>query len=340
MISKCFNIILLSLLSYTSVQAQESDQLRLMFYNVENLFDIYDDSLKRDESFTPEGDNHWNWWRFNDKLQKISKNIIAIGEWNNVDIIGLAEIENRYVLEELLSKTPLINAGYEIVHQESPDNRGIDVALLYLKDKLKLLEWEAIEVKFDGEDPRPTRDILYAKFQAFKKDTLHVFINHWPSRYGGQVATEPKRIRAAETVLAKVEQIQHKDPKANIVITGDFNDDPEDVSIKETLEAHKNADDADSLGLINLTANLGWNLGTHKYQGQWGVLDHMIISKSLWGRYENLQVKDQKVTIFSADWLFEEDKTYQGKRPYRTYLGPRYHGGFSDHLPVFIDIVR
>lgn len=326
------------LLCTLNIKAQNPAQIRVMFYNVENLFDTYDDSLKRDEAFTPYGSNRWSKWRYQDKLQKIAKNIIAIGEWENVDIVGLAEIENRYVLEQLLSETPLVNIGYEILHQESKDLRGIDVALLYLKDKLELLEWEALEVIFEAENSRPTRDILYAKFLVLPKDTLHVFVNHWPSRYGGQVATEPKRAAAAKCIRNKMTEIQKRDALANILITGDLNDEPEDISIKEVLQAKKYAEEADSMGLINLCANLGWNIGTHKYQGRWGVLDHIIVSKALLDGYGNLQVKSRLAQVFSANWLLEDDLSQQGKMPFRTYLGPRYHGGFSDHLPIFIDI--
>ncbi|MEX2588880.1 MAG: endonuclease/exonuclease/phosphatase family protein, partial [Chitinophagales bacterium] len=237
--------------------------------------------------------------------------------------------------EELLNKTPLINSGYEIVHEESPDNRGIDVGLIYLKDKLKLLEWEALEVKFPEENAWPTRDVLYAKFLVFEKDTLHTFVNHWPSRYGGQVATEPKRMLAAQVIVNKMDEIEKRDANANIFITGDLNDEPEDISVKEVLNAHKKPEDGH---LINLTANLGWNIGTHKYQGQWSVLDHIIISKALWYGKRNLKVKNQRAHVFSQDWLLEEDPTHQGVKPNRTYLGPRYNGGYSDHLPVYVDI--
>lgn len=336
--SKYFLINLILVFAFSHSYAQEktgNQSLRVMFYNVENLFDTYNDSLKRDDDFTPEGNNHWNWWRYNNKLQKVSKIIIAVGEWNPVDIIGFAEIENRYVLEELLTKTALINSEYEIIHQESPDSRGIDVGMIYLKDKLKLLSWEAIEVSFNEEGNRPTRDILYAKFLAFGSDTLHTFVNHWPSRYGGQVASEPKRMRAAQILSEKLKLIEKTDPNAAVVIVGDLNDEPENRSVHETLNASKSPDEGD---LINLTANMGWNIGTHKYQGKWGVLDHIIISKGLWFGYKTLKVKGQTAHIFSPDWLMEPDVSYQGMRPKRTYLGPRYVGGYSDHLPVYVDI--
>jgi len=315
------------------------DSLRIMFYNVENLFDPFDDSLKRDEEFTPEGERHWTWNKFQTKLSHIYKTIISVGNPMPPAIIGLSEIENRFVLNQLVYKTPFSKMDYRIVHEESPDRRGIDVGLLIDPKRVSLLYHEAIPIHFPFAPESKTRDILYAKLLIFEEDTLNVFVNHWPSRWGGQMVTDPKRKFVADVLKSKTDSILDINPKANIIIMGDFNDEPHDESLKNHLKAHNISD---STRLINLMLPLSSSKseGSHKYHDQWGFLDQIIVSKSLILPTNRIRIKNSLAQIFHASFLLEDDVKFMGKKPYRTFIGFKYNGGFSDHLPVFVDLYK
>ena len=310
--------------------------IRLMFYNVENLFDIVDDSLTQDESFTPEGDHHWNRFKYEEKLDHISKTVVAVGGWENVEVVGLCEVENRDVLEDLVHKTVLEPAKYEIIHRNSPDNRGIDVAMLYRPDKMKLDTAQFINV-FLGEDQRPTREVLCATFTTPNEAKIHVFVNHWPSRYGGQLESDPKRKAAAASVRVVVDSLLQENPLANIVLMGDFNDYPDNESVHDVLRARSDSTFTTPNHLYNLMSTISNNRGTHKYQGTWGSLDQIIISRAVFKGTNKVQKLDTPL-IFAAPFLLEEETKYPGEKPFRTYGALKYLGGYSDHLPVFIDL--
>lgn len=315
------------------------DSLRIMFYNVENLFDPFDDSLKRDDEFTSEGARHWTWNKFQTKLSHIYKTIISVGNPMPPAIIGLSEIENRFVLNQLVYKTPFSKMDYRIVHEESPDRRGIDVGLLIDPKRVKLLYHEAVPIHFPFAPESKTRDILYSKLLIFNEDTLHLFVNHWPSRWGGQMVTDPKRKYVADVLKSKTDSILQLNPKANIVIMGDFNDEPHDESLMEHLYA-RNIEDSTKLINLMLPLSLSKSKGSHKYHGQWGVLDQIIVSKFLVLPSNSIIVKNSTANIFNASFLLEDDIKFMGKKPYRTFTGFKYNGGYSDHLPVFIDIYK
>lgn len=314
--------------------------MRIMFYNVENLFDTENDSLKNDEEFLPNGMKFWTPKRYYTKLNQIATTVVSLGGWLPPQIIGLCEIENRKVLDDLCKKTGLKNFNYRIVHKESPDRRGIDVALLYQKSWFKPISYKAIEVKFPFNPGSTTRDILYVKGFTRNKDTLHLFVNHWPSRWGGQMETEQKRMQAASTLKASVDSIFAQHHKAKIVIMGDFNDYPENKSLKETLNANVDFKAIENNKLYNLSAFIQQTkkIGTHKHQADWGVLDQIIVSGALLNAQFGLKTNKEQVGIFFADFLLVDDETYTGKKSYRTYLGYKYLGGYSDHLPVFLDL--
>ncbi len=312
---------------------------RIMFYNVENLFDIYDDSLKRDDDFTPDGRYFWNERKFYNKIQKISKVIIAVGQWELPEIVGLCEIENLYVLKQILNKTALRNINYGIVHKESPDARGIDVAMFYRKDSFSPISYQAIPVKFPFAK-RTTRDILHVKGLLNSGDTIHVFVNHWPSRWGGQAETDRKRIFAASVLKHKTDSIFKANKNANIVIMGDFNDYPENTSIKKTLNTKFEYDNPQGGQLYNLAYYLQEekNLGTHKHAGEWGMLDQLIVSGALLKNENPIHTSTEDAHVFKAPFLLEKDEKYVGVRANRMYIGFKYHGGFADHLPVYLDL--
>ena len=211
-----------------------------------------------------------------------------------------------------------------------PDFRGIDVALLYDKDNVQPIYYNFYQLHFPFSPRTKTREILYSK-NLINKDTLHIFVNHWPSRRGGKEASEPKRIYVAEFLREKVDSILKTNNNAKIIITGDFNDEPTDSSIYYYLKAHSDTSFNDKGVLFNYMYEKKNNgEGSYKYRYEWNMLDQIIISKGLYN-------SKNKATILKEDWLLKEDERYTGKTIYRTYYGPRYQGGFSDHLPVFLD---
>lgn len=309
-------------------------QMRIMFYNVENLFDIYDAPEKRDDDFVPDKSYFWTHSKYQRKLNNISKVIVAAGGWKPIDIIGLAEIENRYVLKGLTEQTVLKKYNYNIIHKESGDKRGIDVALLYNPKSFTPILYTAISID-EPENEFFTREILYTKGIALNTDTLHIFVNHWPSRWGGELASEVKRIKAATALRHHVDSVLALNNMAKIIIIGDFNDTPQNQSIKKVLNALPPNDSC-----TNCLRNLSYSFdkaGTHKYQGDWAILDQIIVSDALLLR-KKIYTKPNAATIFYNDFLIEEDNSYMGIKPYRTFIGLRYNGGFSDHLPVILDL--
>ncbi|MEM7550748.1 MAG: endonuclease/exonuclease/phosphatase family protein [Bacteroidota bacterium] len=307
-------------------------RLRLAFYNVENLFDIYDDPTKRDNDFTPSGTFRWNDFKYRKKLSGLGKTLTALGGWEGAALIGLCEVENKLVLSDLTTFSPLSNTIYEIVHYESPDRRGIDVALLYRPDKFKLLHSEPITVKDPDNSSFKTRDILYVKGKV-QEEELHLFVNHWPSRRGGKTSSEPKRELAAKALKEKVDSLLLTDSKSNIIIMGDFNDYPDNKSISDVLKAGENNPEYD---LVNLMTYFQYKTGTHVYQGKWGVLDQFIVSKALINA-NDIRVSKVGAQIFRADWLLTTNAS-GSETIFRTNQGPFYKGGYSDHLPIILDI--
>ena len=290
--------------------SEKGSPFRVLFYNVENLFYPSDDSLSLDDDFTPKGNRFWTFRRYNDKIIRLGKVILSSGRGDAPDLVGLCEIENRRVLEELIQKTSLRIFNYRILHKESPDKRGIDVALLYRADRFYPLKYKLHRVEGEGWS---TREILEVCGIAKDKDTISVFVNHWPSRYSGVLETRDKRVAAANVLAAAVDSITFASPQRKIVICGDFNDEPGDKSLRILIDGRP---------LKNLSKE--WKSGTIKHQGQWSIFDQFIVSKYMKGQAK----------IFSVPFLLEPDEKFMGRRPCRTYIGFRYHGGFSDHLPV------
>lgn len=320
---------------------QSRDEFRIMFYNVENLFDTENDPNKRDDDFTPDGARGWTHFRLQTKLRQIYQVIVAVGGWDLPEIVGVCEIENRFVLQQVLDRTPLYSSDYKIIHYESPDNRGIDVALYYRESKFTVIKDYPIPVVFPEKlSTRPTRDILYVKGHTNSYDTLHIFVNHWPSRFGGEMETKPLRMFCGELVREKTDSIFNINPRANIIIMGDFNDDPTNRSITESLGAKSDFSEIHPQSLYNLSHHLlvDKGLGTLKFHGQWGLIDQFIVSGTMLDNKNTVYTSKSHVHIFSADWLLEKDVHYGGYQPYRTYIGFRYHGGFSDHLPTYLDL--
>lgn len=332
-----------SLIFLNAIFAQELDdtkRFRVMFYNTENLFDPFKDSLTQDEEFTPTGVRHWTWEKMNQKINGIYKTIVAVGGWEPPVFVGMCEVENGFVLYRLTHETPLLKFDYKIVHRESPDPRGIDVALLYRQDLFDLQETRYFRVEFPGEPNRKTREILYARGLLGRLDTIHIFVNHWPSKYGGELESNSGRLAAAYTLKQKIDSIKIFYPDARILIMGDFNDEPESAPLVDGLKVCLNTNTQCFSGLVSISSILKSNgQGSYKYQGVWGMIDQIIVSESLLDSKRKIFTSPDKASVFKADFLLEPDYAYVGEKPFRTFAGFKYHGGFSDHLPVYIDIV-
>ncbi|MGA2408531.1 MAG: hypothetical protein ABSF81_17535 [Bacteroidales bacterium] len=308
--------------------------VRIMFYNVENLFDIYDDTLKDDNDFLPDGLMRWNLTRYNKKISSLYKTIVAAGEWNPPAVIAFCEVENRKVLEDLIYGTYLSKFNYGIIHEESPDRRGIDVCLIYRKNSADIIcyrYWIPSQVKRQDFD---SRSVLYTKM-VISSDTIHLIVNHWPSRRGGVLAGENFRQQIAAMVREKVDSIIENDASgAKIIILGDFNCTPDDQVINSMISV---ADTGKSL--INLSEGLADNgLGTYRYLGTWEMIDQVIVTNRLLSSRKGLYTEPNLLKIFKPDFLMRRDPKYPGFTPFSTYQGYKYQGGFSDHLPVLLDL--
>ena len=300
----------------------EPESFRVMFWNVENLFDVKDDKAKQDDDFLPDADRHWTYSRYRDKLKNIAKTIVASGNERVPDLVGLCEVENDSCLYDLIKRSPLREAGYRYVMTNSPDERGIDVALLYQRGSFKLLDKQIIRIPNHLVKRGPTRDILHVVGKVVSGDTLDVLVCHLPSRSEGKAKSEPFRLLVAKILRQTADSLMNVRKNPNLVMMGDFNDYPSDKSLRKVLCGKGD--------LINLMKGLDG--GTYRYRGKWGIFDQFVVSASM---YRNLE----KVQIVRHPFLLEEDDKYGGEKPFRTYNGLRYNGGFSDHLPIVSDFL-
>lgn len=329
-------LLLLTVLLPATFFAQTTKEFSVVFYNVENLFDTKDDEGVMDEEYTPESEKQWTDERYRDKLEKLGKVLSASTADGLPEVIGLCEVENRGVVEDLMKQRQFKKGKYKVVHEDSPDGRGIDVAFVYSKKALKVIAHEALTVNLPGEDARPTRDILHVTAVLPKKDTVHFFVNHWPSRYGGEEQSQPKRMMAAKELRGIVDELLTENHGAKIVIMGDFNDYPTNESMNGLLRAKSSAIPEDTLSLVNLAYALNeQGLGSYNYRGEWGMLDQIIVSQSLLSPTSKGLCADMKcLGIVKEEWMLYTNTEYGDQRPSRTYGGDNYYGGYSDHLPV------
>lgn len=304
-------VVLAALLAAFGAEAQ------IFCWNLENFFDTRDDPATADEAFTPSGEHHWTRRKFEAKRNLIAKTIIASAErfgGRVPSLIGLCEVENAAVLKSLAEDSPLAALRYRYVHRDSPDPRGIDVALLYDPARVRLLDFDFITIRQFA-----TREILYAKVAV--PDTLHIFVNHWPSKYSGAKASEVRRVAVAQALQRRLDSIYAAEPAAAVLLMGDFNDTPDSPSVRTLCEA---------AGLRNLSPMEG---GTIKFKGKWEMIDQMLASPAataLLGPAE----------VFLPAFILEDDKTFMGRKPRRTHIGPRYNAGASDHMPIIADILH
>ena len=310
-------IFLLSIFIPSSSLSQRT--FSLVEYNVENIFDTRHDEGKDDTEFLPDATRHWTQKRYWKKLSQISKAILSTVDDGIPDLVALCEVENDQVLHDLTKRSLLRNAGYEYVMTQSPDARGVDVALMYSPFSFSLIRSYGLRVP-TIEGMRPTRDILYACGELQSGDILHVFVVHAPSRHGGEKASRPFRMQTAQRLMQAVDSLRALSAESKIVITGDFNDYFNSPALEYLYEN----------GLANVTAGAKGQYGvkgTYRYKGEWESLDHVLVSPKMSQRLDT-------AFIHAPLFLLEEDNTYGGYLPRRTYKGMKYQKGYSDHLPL------
>ena len=322
-----------------SLLSRAQDKFNIMFYNVENYFDIDDDPNTDDAEFLPDGKKNWNKYRMYDKNDRVGKVIMAACGYNLPVLVGLAEVESARVGELLTKSSPIKDLKYGFLHQESQDRRGIDVMLLYRKDIYTPIATHFYPVEYPQDTTFRSRDILYSK-GLLANDTLHVFVNHWPSKYGGVMATIPLRAAAALTLKKRTDSIMALDPLAKIIIMGDLNDGAHEPSLVEYLQAIRYQEDLPEHALVNLSwPFVDAGKGSLKYKGQWEMIDHIIVSKGVL-EGKGLHTSENGMHVVELDFLLEKDDRYLGLQPKRTYWGYTYHDGFSDHLPVYLELTK
>lgn len=331
----------LSCLVPVHLPAQEAAPFRVMCWNVENLFDTRHDSLKNDQEFLPDAMRHWHYGRYKKKLADIARVITAVGEWAPPALVGLCEVENDSALYHLTRYSSLKELNYRYVITHSPDLRGINVALLYQRDRFKLLSHRSIPAGYFNKQSRPTRDILHVSGILLTGDTLDVFVCHLPSRSGGAKESEPYRLFIARKIRMEADSILRARLHPQLIIMGDFNDYPKNKSIAQILEATIPLQSPAPAKLYHLLARKAQKrgYGSYKFQGEWGLLDHLIVSGTLLDTSAKFFTSEDKAHIARFPFLLTEDEKYGDKQPFRTYNGMKYQGGISDHLPIYTDFM-
>lgn len=338
------SILLVFMLGFCTAQDQKFAVETIAFYNVENLFDHFDDPKTRDDDRTPEGRDRWTEEIFEMKLTNTAQVVADIGSditGGPPAIIGLSEVENRYVIERLVNSPALKKYNYGIAHFESPDERGIDVCLLYRKSKFTLLRAKKHFLSlYDSDGDRDfTRDQLVVS-GLLDNEVIYLIVHHWPSRSGGQASSEPKRIAAGELNRKTVDSIRAINPMAKIINMGDFNDDPNNKSVEDALGAVGDREDVlDNTTFYNpMMSFYKKGIGTSCYRDKWNVLDQVHVSPSLLKKTET-DWYFWKAGIFNPPYLFNKKGRYKGY-PFRSFAGGKFTGGYSDHFPVYALLLK
>ncbi|MHC1703785.1 MAG: endonuclease/exonuclease/phosphatase family protein [Tenuifilaceae bacterium] len=335
-------ILVVSFCLAESTLAQDKKQYKvgcIAFYNLENIFDTL--SGPNDSEFTPDGINKWNTEKYNKKLEHISDVISQIGSEmfpGGPAILGICEIENKSVVEDLVKTPKLIPAKYDIVHYESPDRRGVDVGLIYRKDFFRVTSSRSARLRLKDRPDWASRDQLVVS-GIFDNELIHVIVNHWPSRSGGEKRSQPLREAAAELTKSIVDSIYNTDQNSKIFIMGDLNDDPVNNSVINILNAKGKTDEVKKGGLFNPMWKLyKEGIGSIAYRDSWSLFDQIIVSEPLLGE-DKSTFKFFKAKVFNASFIAQKTGQFTGY-PYRTYVGNTWQGGYSDHFPVYVFIIK
>jgi hypothetical protein len=322
-----------------SAQNKQVKVACIAFYNLENLFDTIPGP--NDKEFTPQGPNKWDTKKYYIKLHHMAEAISQIGDEyikGGPILFGVSEIENRAVLEDLIHTPPLDKAGYQIVQYESPDKRGIDVGFVYQPKNFKVLDSKAIPLQIESKPGWTTRDLLMVH-GLLDGEPIYVLVNHWPSRSSGEKETAPLRAAAADLNYATVQSIYKENPDAKIVIMGDLNDDPVDESLIKHLKITPKLQNVTSGNLFDPMWQMYKDgIGTLAYRDSWNLFDQIIVSSALTDKSKG-GYQFYKAKVFNKKFLIQKDGQYAGY-PYRTYGGGVFQGGYSDHFPVYILLVK
>ena len=321
----------------------------IAFYNQENLFDTIDDPNIRDDDFTPNGRDAWTPERYHRKINHMAHVIAGIGQKETQAppvVVGLAEVENRQVIEDLIHDPQLEKYHYGIVHYDSPDRRGIDVALIYVKSIFHPVQTRSYPLKiYDDQGQRIyTRDVLLVT-GMMDGERIHIIVNHWPSRRGGEARSRPLRMAAARLDMQIIDSIQRAEPKAKIIMMGDLNDDPVSPSVKEVLRAKGKKADVQPGGLYAAMEHFyRAGIGTLAYRDSWNLFDQIFVTYPLiegttGNRKDYSTYKLWKAGIYNKQYLTNRKGAFKGY-PFRTYAGGQYLGGYSDHFPVYIILIK
>ena len=316
------------------------------FYNLENLFDtIADPDTNKilQEEFTPTGGNNWDSKKYNEKMGNMARVISEMGLESTPDgpaVLGVAEIENRLVLEDLVKQKAIAKRDYQIVHYESPDRRGIDVGFLYQPKYFKFISSDSYELKIEGDDRFASRDQLLVTGEMLG-EKMHFIVCHWPSRRGGEKKSGPKREAASKLSLHIMDSIRKSEPGAKIIMMGDLNDDPVSKSIKNVMKPKADVADVADGDLYNpMTKLYNKGIGTLGYNEAWNLFDQMILTSGLVDVSKTYKTFSYyNVTIFNKPFLISADGRFKNY-PFRTYSYGEYIGGYSDHFPVYVTLLR
>lgn len=326
-----------------AAQKNEYKPIIISFYNLENFYDTVDNPLVNDEEFLPTGIRNYNTAIYTDKVNRLATVISQIGTDFNPDgpaLLGVAEVENDTVLNDLIHNKLLDKRGYRIVHYDSKDARGVDVGLLYNPRYFKVLQSDKLFVQLPGgsKDAYYTRDILWVKGEL-DGEVIHIYVNHWPSRYGGETRSEPARKAAAQVCKNHIDSIAKLEPNAKVIIMGDLNDDPINASVAKVIGARGSEADVKPEGFFNPWVELyKKGIGTLAYQDAWGLFDQILISYPWLNKKQDGAFFYQQ-HIFHRDFMVENNGRYKGY-PMRTWDGNTYRGGYSDHFPTFLVMLK
>ena len=346
LVSSLFILLTSCTTSQKKALTSEPNTFTVAFYNVENLFDTIHDKGKSDKEFMPNAKKKWNTKRYHHKLAQLSSVIDSIGGQFLPDVIGLEEVENKAVLEDLVKQESIAAANYHIIHYESPDFRGIDNALLYNPTTFQPIYQRAIPVNMPdsinshGDHSITSRDILYVKGIINDKDTMHIFVNHWTSMYYGAEETVPHRKYCAMVLKGQIDSLLAISVKTNILMGGDFNEDVFSPAVMGVMNPDTLYNRTYNERIYNLSHYLFTEKeqGTYNYRGVWGTLDHMFVSGYLLHKSNSIYTSLDNAHVFNSMMVMNKYNNRNGKgiRPNRSYGGNNYYGGFSDHLPVYI----
>ena len=320
---------------------------KVVFYNLENLFDTINDPNKNDEEYLPEGARKWTTYRYNQKLENMSRVLfdIAAEDRNFPTVIGVSEIENRLVLEDLMATPKFAKTNYRIVHYDSPDRRGVDCAFFYRPDQFKLEGSEAHKISFPGQPNFLTRDLV-AMWGKIDGEPFYFIVSHWPSRLGGKERSQHSRDFVAAKCKHICDSVRTVNPDTKVVIMGDFNDDATDASVVEVLGAKGNMKKLEKTDMFNpFYAMLKAGYGTLAYRDSWNLFDNIVVSENLaTGSTGALKVQKKEGAkfygnIFTRPYMIQQEGQYKNY-PLRSFVGSNFQNGYSDHFPVYIYIAK